>query len=153
MGISLATAKLLKDLSMEMNFRGSALTLGVQDLLFNREDLSFLTSTQSTLKGISHTELFESYGFSQYFSLDVSDYEGADIIRDLNVVNEGNENTFSWIFDVGTLEHVFNIPNALVNIHHLLDVGGCVMHLLPMNNFVDHGFYSFSPTFFWDYYR
>ena len=27
-----------------------------------------------------------------------------------------------------------------------------MIHILPSNGYVDHGFYMFSPTLFWDYY-
>jgi len=35
----------------------------------------------------------------------------------------------------------------------MLKVGGIIMHTSPSNNHVDHGFYAFSPTVFYDYYR
>jgi hypothetical protein len=56
------------------------------------------------------------------------------------------------VFDGGTMEHVFHVPNYLANVHKLLKVGGYVIHQSPSNNYVDHGFYQFSPTFFADYY-
>jgi hypothetical protein len=34
----------------------------------------------------------------------------------------------------------------------MLKVGGRLIHALPSSNHVDHGFYMFSPTLFWDYY-
>tara|TARA_S200000501_G_scaffold373465_1_gene420648 strand:- start:1173 stop:1676 length:504 start_codon:yes stop_codon:yes gene_type:complete len=34
----------------------------------------------------------------------------------------------------------------------MLKVGGRVIHMLPSSNWVDHGFYMFSPTIFHDYY-
>jgi SAM-dependent methyltransferase len=61
-------------------------------------------------------------------------------------------NSFDAIYDGGTLEHVFDVPRALANIHSLLKVGGRVMHASPVSNYVDHGLYCFSPTLFWDYY-
>ena len=35
----------------------------------------------------------------------------------------------------------------------MLKVGGIIMHGTPANNFLDHGFYSISPTFYHDYYK
>jgi len=34
----------------------------------------------------------------------------------------------------------------------MLKPGGIVIHVSPSNNHVDHGFYQFSPTLFYDYY-
>ena len=35
----------------------------------------------------------------------------------------------------------------------MLKVGGYIMHMTPSNNFLDHGFYSISPTLYYDYYK
>jgi hypothetical protein len=56
------------------------------------------------------------------------------------------------VFDGGTSEHVFNIPKVLENYHKMLKVGGRIIHASPTSNYVDHGFYMFSPTLFYDYY-
>ncbi len=87
-------------------------------------------------------------------SLDASDYEGADFIHDLNIPDLPEEliSKFDMIFDGGTIEHVFHIPNVLKNIYAMLKVGGIIIHCSPSNNYIDHGFYQFSPTFFMDYY-
>ncbi len=84
-------------------------------------------------------------------SLDVSEYEGADFIHDLNSPDPPEELTckFDLIFNGGTMEH---IPNVLRNIYTMLKVGGFIIHASPSNNCVDHGFYQFSHTFFMDYY-
>lgn len=65
---------------------------------------------------------------------------------DLNFIVK-NIPTFDIIFDGGTLEHVFNIPNAFKNIHLLLNKGGvfCRYGLL---NLTGHGFYDLSPELF-----
>jgi hypothetical protein len=38
------------------------------------------------------------------------------------------------------------------SIWKMLRVGGRVIHCCPAANYVDHGFYCVSPTFFWDFY-
>jgi hypothetical protein len=35
----------------------------------------------------------------------------------------------------------------------LAKIGGRVIHHVPINNWVDHGFYQFSPTLFFDFYQ
>jgi SAM-dependent methyltransferase len=98
-------------------------------------------------------ELFKAIGFSNVFSLDVSPYEGADFVWDLNYP-VGNElaGRFDFIYDGGTIEHIFNFPQVLENLHKLLKPEGYIFHENPANNFVDHGFYQFSPSVFHDYY-
>jgi hypothetical protein len=59
---------------------------------------------------------------------------------------------YDVVFDGGTIEHVFNLPQVLKNIHHLLKISGRIIHASPSHNHVDHGFFMFSPTFFNDYY-
>jgi hypothetical protein len=48
---------------------------------------------------------------------------------------------------------VFDVRAGLANVHHALAVGGRAIHVAPTSNQIDHGFYSFSPTLFGDYYR
>jgi SAM-dependent methyltransferase len=96
---------------------------------------------------------FHSLGFDEVLSCDVSDYEGADVVCDLNVpVPKALTKRFDVIFNGGTIEHIFNIPIVLANIHAMLKVGGRVIHVAPSSSLIDHGFYSLSPTLFLDYY-
>lgn len=112
-------------------------------------------------ENLIHTETVDSYdfflvlGFKDVKALDISEYEGANIIFDLNSSDIYPEicNRFDYIVDGGTFEHVFNIPNAFINITKMLKVGGKIIHWVPANNFINHGFYSFSPTLFIDYYE
>src|SRR3546814_16038676 len=57
------------------------------------------------------------------------------------------------IYNGGTLAHIFDTRAALKYLHDMLLPGGLVVHVGPLNGWVDHGFYQFSPTFFSDYYR
>jgi len=45
------------------------------------------------------------------------------------------------------------VPNVLQNIFQATEDGGRVVHISPSSNYLDHGFYMFSPTLFWDFYR
>ncbi len=106
---------------------------------------------------VSDVALFRAMGFSEVRSLDVSAYEGADILFDLNNPGileaiGGPLRRCALCVDSGTIEHVFDTAQALRNIHHLLQDDGVVVHMAPSNNYVDHGFYQFSPSFFHDYY-
>lgn len=89
-----------------------------------------------------------------FHSLDASDFEAADVVFDLNSADTPPELCERWdvAVDHGTMEHVFHLPNMLANVFRMLKPGGRVVHSSPGNNFLDHGFYQFSPTFFADYY-
>ena len=107
------------------------------------------------LGGISDVALFTALGFGEVRSLDLGGLDGEDYIYDLNQtpVLEVIEEPFDFVFDGGTIEHVFHLPNVLRNIFDMLADGGVVYHFLPANNYVDHGFYQFSPGLFHQYYQ
>ncbi|XOV79279.1 MAG: hypothetical protein ACFHVJ_20570 [Aestuariibacter sp.] len=152
MGLSRAAARFFIDLSNELDLSGHALTLGRQALSFSSNDLpeSFRPKVGPQF---NDQEFLKALGFSQVSALDIDDYEGAGYLADLNQPDIDLGKQFSCVFDSGTLEHIFHLPNALSNIYNLLEVGGRIVHTLPVANRVDHGFYMFSPTWFWDYYQ
>ncbi len=92
-------------------------------------------------------------GAERVFATDISDYENPDYIIDFNHdVNEQYHERFDVILDIGTLEHIFDVPTALSNITKMLKEGGEVILILTSSNAIDHGFYSFSPTLFFDFF-
>lgn len=50
------------------------------------------------------------------------------------------------------MEHVFHAPNVLASVHEFLSVNGRAIHNTPASNSIDHGFYSFSPCLYHEYY-
>lgn len=78
--------------------------------------------------------------------LDISDYESAELIHDLNqpVAPELHER-FDAVIEAGSLEHIFNFPIAVGNLMRMLRVGGFMYLTVPANNLCGHGFYQFSP--------
>ena len=82
-------------------------------------------------------------------ALDASDYEGANILHDLNrPLPDEHKKKYSLLLDGGTLEHVFHFPEALKSCMSMVEVGGHVLFALPANNEMGHGFYQFSPELF-----
>jgi SAM-dependent methyltransferase len=82
-------------------------------------------------------------------SVDVSDYEGATFIADMNKpIPDDLAGRFSLLIDGGTLEHVFDFPQAVRNVGKMLKVGGHFLSVNGSNNFTGHGFYQFSPELF-----
>jgi len=121
------------------------------------QNLDIHLSFDPKLKEIGYVDdvtFFKGAGFDTVDSLDYSTYEGCSIVHDLNEpIPVEFHGKYDAIFDGGTLEHVFHFPNCLANIHKMLKPGGIVIHSSPSHNHVDHGFYMFSPTVFYDYYH
>src|SRR3989344_2419142 len=84
---------------------------------------------------------------------DVSEYENADIIMDLNMpIDKKYYNSFDVILDIGTLEHIFDISKALENITLMCKPGGTIILGTWTSNAINHGFYQICPTLFYDYF-
>ncbi|MGI9419202.1 MAG: hypothetical protein ACR2RA_15335 [Geminicoccaceae bacterium] len=82
-------------------------------------------------------------------SFDCSTYQGADIAHDFNrPLPSAHHGRFDAVVDGGTLEHIFDVKQTLSNYTALVRVGGHVMINTTANNFCGHGFYQFSPEFF-----
>ena len=89
-------------------------------------------------------------GAKKVSSMDISDYEGADIVHNLNSpVPPELHGRFDLVIDGGTLEHVFHVPVAMENCMKITKVGGHVIIITNINNLVGHGFYQFSPELFY----
>jgi hypothetical protein len=79
-------------------------------------------------------------------SMDVSSYEDATVVHDLNTpIAADLEQRFDAVIDSGTLEHIFNVPVALASLMRMTKVGGRVVSANPANNLCGHGFFQFSP--------
>jgi hypothetical protein len=187
MGIGLFAAEYMARAAQDFGIRGSALTLGRQDVwidekqfaqlavklnlaIHTNERLSFHDKTTASRvkqiqdggaalrsrdpRFISDELLFAGLGFRTLDSADASSFEGATVIHDFNQpgLADAAKRQFDFVFDGGTTEHVFHLPNMMRNIFDALTVGGYVLHAAPSNNHVDHGFYQFSPTLFYDWY-
>lgn len=96
-----------------------------------------------------------AFGYSEVHSLDVSAYEGATFVHDLNDPDLPPEliGQYDFVSMGGTAEHVFNVGNALWKAAELLKVGGTVICSGPANNWLDHGFYQLCPTLKFDYFQ
>jgi len=140
-----------------VSFRQTA-TLGRQNFFPAPSHLQRLLDLEKS--GISAGEfLADSDGYAEKFlaflgaekvvAIDRSNYEGAEIVADLNApIDSSLTNQFSAVLDGGCLEHVFNFPQAIRNCMEMLIVGGHFLGITPANNFCGHGFYQFSPELF-----
>ena len=94
-------------------------------------------------------DMLHFLGAKEVRSFDASDYEQATDIHDLNLPLEDKyRDYFDMVIDGGTLEHVFNIQVAFANALQMIRPDGRYLGLTPTNNFCGHGFYQFSPEFY-----
>ena len=102
---------------------------------------------------VSDVVFFRLLGLADVQALDYSDFEGAEILHDLNLpAPDCLRGRFGLIVDGGTLEHIFDVRQSMSNVAAMLKPGGRVIHVSPTSNWVNHGFFQFSPTLFYDYY-
>jgi SAM-dependent methyltransferase len=94
--------------------------------------------------------VFKALGAKNVYALDASDFEGAEFVHDLNQpLTDKLRERFDLVYDGGTLEHVFNFPQALKNCMEMVRPGGrLILHTIA-NNWMGHGFYQFSPELFY----
>lgn len=171
MGVCLTEVKLLAAEAAVRPFYGDLATLGRQHVYATEADVrriftdyrlplglkSFTLHRDASLAAqgfISDESLFLAFGFERVTRIDIDEYELADAIVDLNSSETPAHlvASFDTVMDFGTLEHVFHVPHAMAHLSRLLRPCGRIVHMLPASNCVEHGFYSFSPTFIRDYY-
>jgi len=159
MGINKYDAELLiyAKRKFKINFE-STLTLGRLTRYFNEKELQSILSKfnlketfPSSLFSSEYTEGFlEFLGASMTQSMDVSNYENAGILHDLNIpLPVSLHQNFSVVIDGGTLEHVFNFPLAIQSCMLSLKQDGFFIGFTPGNNQMGHGFYQFSPELYY----
>lgn len=104
-------------------------------------------------KSINQDIFFRMLGFNKVDSLDYFSEDNPTYIHDLNepIISELH-NQYDLVYDGGTMEHCFNIKEILSNIVKMLKAGGTIVHVVPLSGWIDHGFYQFSPTLFYDFY-
>lgn len=162
MGISRGAIRLIGMTLRDAQRSGSVITFGVQKIGASRsEAIAALSKSGIEAAGESggdarlhQTELFRMLGYSAVESIDVYDAEKPTYVLDLNRPLPATLlERFDLVYDGGTTEHCFSPPDVLANAARLLKKGGRIIHHLPLNNWVDHGFYQFSPTLFFDFYQ
>lgn len=153
MGVNYNIAKYLKrcgDMGCDYS---RTVTLGHQEFYISNKKRAQLEKEvpayKESLKQKYSDGMLSALGAKKVDVLDISDYEGANIIHDMNVsISEKYYGKFSCVFDGGATEHVFNFPVAITNIMKILDVGGCYIGAVPSDHVNGHGFYQFGPMMY-----
>ncbi len=95
-------------------------------------------------------ELLETLGF-RYLAFDIANGYRTQIF-DLNdqALPNNLRGSFDTVLNFGTTEHVFNQLNSFRVIHDAVKVGGHIVHQLPAIGYIDHGYFCYTPRFFFD---
>ena len=102
---------------------------------------------------ITDKTFFSLFGVKDAVAMDVTDYEGAEILHDLNKpVPDSLVGQFDFIVDGGTFDHLFNLPTVFDNVLKLLKPGGRIFQWNAASNLTGAAFISFGPDLFYDYY-
>ena len=130
------------------------LTLGRQQIHTSHENNidigdKFNINLSEIIYGNYCETFFSSIGFKNIDSIDNSNYEGSKYIHNLNYqILEDFKNKYDYIYDGGTTEHLFNIPQVFENIIDMLNIDGLFVSVTCNNNFSGHGIYQFSPELY-----
>ena len=118
-----------------------------------RDDSSAINAWHNSSASVLDADtLFHALGFEPHY-LDVAVIRGGEIVQDLNEPLAPHlVGAFDFVIDSGTLEHCFNVAQAVANVAMAVRVGGVVHHGNPLV-MINHGFYNFSPAFYHDFYR
>lgn len=143
MGISNFAWHLIKNIENSGGSLGDVLTIGVQrDYRIFKNNDNYSGTITKKIQSL-HTS-------NKVDTLDISDYQGANIISNLSEPLDKKIQKYNTVVDVGTIEHVFNVKQCIYNYISLVSEGGNLMIETPCNNFAGHGFYQFSSEFFYN---
>lgn len=153
MGIDIHTAQFLASVRRKGIPLGRTITLGRQAVYMPKE----VYKSRLTPLGLGPAkwpyadDLFAGLGATTLDIMDASNYEGANVIWNMNQpIEAALKESYDCVFDGGTLEHIFNFPIALKNCMQMVKVGGHLIIATMMNNWAGHGFYQFSPELFYN---
>jgi hypothetical protein len=117
------------------------LSLGYPDLLPPKDEVQKITGVGST----DAKDVFKTLKCVDFYK-----HKGVDETVDLcEPVDLGR---YDLVIDPGTIEHCFNVAQAFKNAAQAVKVGGHIFHIGSLS-MVNHAFYSFSPTLFYDFYK
>lgn len=126
---------------------------------FGRPTPSWATSAKSTKHSsdiffIDDIELFRwlSPKIETIDVLDVSEYEGANIVHDLNTpVGSALEGKYDFIYDSSVLDNIFSPATGITNIYRMMSSGGRYLGL-NVSSFYPGAFAALPPEWFYAFF-
>lgn len=101
---------------------------------------------------ITDISFFKMFSNAEVHALDVIDYEGAEVICDLNSpISHTYKENYDFIVNGSCLDNIFDPATSIKNISELLKPGGRVYHF-EWGNSHAAAYLKFSPDWFLDYY-
>jgi SAM-dependent methyltransferase len=101
---------------------------------------------------ISDAGLFALFCNAKVQALDVSNYEGADVICNLNdTVPDEMVEQFDLIYNGSCLDNIFDPAKSIKNLSRLLKPGGRIIHI-EHGSAVNGPYLMYPPDWFHDYY-
>ncbi len=102
---------------------------------------------------ITDDRFFGLLGITELQTMDVTEYEGCDIVHNLNQpIPESLFGQYDFIIDGGTFDHLFDLRVAFENVVKMLKIGGRIIQWNAASNFNGAAYLSFGPDFFYDFY-
>ncbi|MBK8476484.1 MAG: hypothetical protein IPL39_09205 [Opitutaceae bacterium] len=150
---------------------GRVLTIGRQTIYLTPEELlklldeegiaprpdSPLTLDTQTVHGkgrgfVTDVAFFQSFADVTCDSVDVSDYEGATVLANLNSeIPDPLRGRYDFIYNGSCLDNIFDGANALRRMNEMLSPTGRIVHFERCSYF-PAVYLSYSPEWFYDYY-
>ncbi len=180
MGISIQTAKMLLHENLYRPIKGKVLLLGRQtvgidipvlhnifsaygkELKYSSDQIDSDTrhSTENEYNNSKSEYITDELFFKTLSSeiecidvLDVSDYEGAEVVADLNKpIDKSLHEKYDFIYDGSVLDNIFNPAQAIENIARMLKSdGGRIFHI-DVSSAFPGSMLSPMPEFFYGFY-
>lgn len=156
MAIDLLQFKLIQKSSA----KGSCLSAGYPDLLVKMSDIAHGLKPRADTAQAQHMhswphemadsrDVFAIMGLSLRV-IDRAKLQGCEDVVDLNVPQDLGE--YDLVIDPGTSEHVFNVPQSLVNLAQAVKVGGVISQALPVSMH-NHGYWNVTLAGLNDFYE
>ncbi|MFC6283174.1 MULTISPECIES: hypothetical protein [Polaromonas] len=157
MGINAELVSLVARMRSDSILLGdTVIEIGAQDVCVAPEVICQIAAKYILEKSkadiVNAKELYALLGFANYKCIDASGGNDA-LLMDLNKdIREeyGFFESYDLVTNLGTAEHCFNQFTVFKNLHDICKRGGVMVHALPAQGNVNHGFYNYHPRFFLD---
>jgi SAM-dependent methyltransferase len=158
MGIGIPSLNLTLSLWKDGWFEGfdSVIELGSQDLHAPQDEIGLVFDKLLDLplpdgeRSYTPKLFYYGMGFKHYQCIDLDGRHSAlkfDLNKDISKEYDFRQ-TFNLVTNHGTSEHCFNQTMVFQNIHNLCSPGGIMLHVLPFQGYLNHGFFNYQPCFF-----
>lgn len=181
MAIDHTLLRMFMKMQQRHGMAGKLLTIGVQDVMFSHEDAEEFfrkenykftpipkeertyrkSKAQTIYESIFNVEnpmhmhdLFRMMNFTEVASLDAFDADKPTILHDMNKpIPEQYVGRYDVVFDIGSMEHVFDVKSFVANCIALTREGGTLVIYDALMGWHNECFYNFQTPFFFDVFR